>query len=549
VLRTSRALVAAAAIAALGTVLLYRHTLEYGFHYDDYHFVRPYPLSEIVAAFHGPWDSSRIELPFYRPLTVAFYAARFELFGLDSRAHHVMSLALFGLAAVLLAAFAWIASRRTAAAVACALFFTVHPSMPYALAAWITNQMHLVQTLTVLLALTWWSLVRRHGFFWWLPLLLLGGAAFLVKEDGVMLLPSVLALHWLWRRIVDPDLRRAPRGFVVLAAALVVALLAARADALEGLRSYGTPTLESSLRNFSRGLDRVFRLVPPDRPWQPAASWFATLLPVLGLLTWKRSPPELRFLLASGALLAVAFNLPFVFVTKLEQMHLVATGAVLVLAASAVSVVSALPPRAWRAAGVAVILAGAASLAAVARDISTDFAPFGPVVLAADEIVVGWAAVPEELREYLRSKRDPGAITRVPANPVEALDAVAFGLHPRERSSDGTTYRWMAQAQCEFHVSPSARYVELPYRHEIGAFREPTRVEVHVDGRLVDALVLDDDEWRVTRTPLRPDTGGIFRRSHRIRLAIPHSWIPADIIRGSRDDRTLGIKIGEIRIR
>lgn len=540
--------VALAALAVAATVLLYRPTLEYGFHYDDYHFIRPYSAGELRAALRGPWDSSGIELPFYRPLTVAFYAARFQWFGLEARAHHALSLALFSLAALLLGTFVSGVSGRRWTGTLAVLLFVAHPSMPYALAAWITNQMHLVETIVVLLAFVWWwSVARMRHVGWWVPLLLLGATAFLVKEDGVMLLPSILALHWLHRRVVEPGSRPVPLSFALLAAALLALLVFVRAEAVGDLRTYSLPDLDGAWRNFSRGLDRVFRLVPPDRPWQPVASWFATLLPLAGLLSWKRAAPELRFLLAAGALLAVAFNLPFVFVTKLEQMHLVATGAVLVLVGSSACVLSSLPGS-WRPAVTLALLAGIASFAAVARDITTDFEPYGPVVMATDEIVLGWAAVPEELRDYLRSKREPGAKARVPSNPLEALDVVAFGLHPRERSADGTTYRWMAYALAEIHVRPSARYVEIPLRHEIGAFREPARVEVHADGRLVDAMVLADDDWRVTRIALR-STRHMWRQAHRIHLTIPHAWKPAEIIRGSRDDRTLGIKIGEILVR
>jgi hypothetical protein len=151
----------AAALAVAATVLLYRPTLEYGFHYDDYHFIRPYSAGELRAAFRGPWDSSGIELPFYRPLTVAFYAARFEWFGLEARAHHALSLALFSLAALLLGTFVSGVSRRRWTGTLAVLLFVAHPSMPYALAAWITNQMHLVETIVVLLALVWWWWVAR----------------------------------------------------------------------------------------------------------------------------------------------------------------------------------------------------------------------------------------------------------------------------------------------------------------------------------------------------------------------------------------------------
>lgn len=523
---------------------MYRHTLAYGFDYDDYHFIRPYPTAEILAAFHGPWDPAGIEVPFYRPLTIAFYAARFELFGLDSRAHHWVSLGMFALAAALTGGLAWSTTGRIAIGLATAACFLVHPAMPYALVAWITNQMHLAEAIVVLVAFLWWYLVRARGVGWWVPLLVVGAAAFMIKEDGVMLLPSIVALHGLRRRIVEPTLPAAPKSFIAAATTLLVALLLLRADALDGLGGYGLPTLERAWSNYSRGLNGVFRLVPPDRPWQPAASLFSTVLPVAGAIALWRASATTRFLFAAGVLLALAFNLPFVFVSKGEQMHLVTAGAVLVLTASAAALLEAVPRRTTRLAIAALVAAGLGSFAYVARHISTDFAPFGPVVLSHDDLVKDWAAVPQELRDYLRRKLAPGAESSIPANPAEAVKLVSFGLHGEERTPGGRTYRWMAEPTVELHVAGGVRRLEIPLRHEIGAFRDPVPVEIEIDGRKADALVIRDDEWHASRITLPPKP----RRGpmHRIRLKIPRVWRPSEVIPESTDRRPLGLQVGQI---
>src|SRR6476620_4555327 len=87
--------------ASVSTFLLHGQTLSYGFDYDDYHFARPYSRADVIAAFYGPWDSAQIERPYYRPLTIAFYAARFEVLGINATAHHARSLVLFSIAATL----------------------------------------------------------------------------------------------------------------------------------------------------------------------------------------------------------------------------------------------------------------------------------------------------------------------------------------------------------------------------------------------------------------------------------------------------------------
>lgn len=536
--------------AATATYLTHGHTLSYGFHYDDYHFVRPYQADEVRAAFHGPWDSAGIERPFYRPLTVAFYAARFEWLGIDADAHHVLSLALFAGAAAMLGGLTWRLTVRPAAGMLATLFFVSHPSMPYALVAWITNQMHLLATLIVLAALSWWHVCRTRTLASWLPLLPAAAAAFMVKEDGIMLLPAIVAFHALRRRLLDPALQPVPRWFLAAAVLTVAALVLLRSSALQDAPgAFGPLDPATAWSNFWIGLDRVARLVPADRPWQAAASAFATLLPLGALLARKRASAEARYCMAAGAAMALLFNLPFVFITKAEQMHLVTTGMVLLLTGSAVALWEAARPSVARAALAVALVTGLMAFVAVTRHISTDFAPFGPVVLSADTIVSGWASVPAELRNYLEEKRQAGAVRRVPANPAAAVPLVAFGLRPWENGPDGTRYRWMSGSRVDILVAADAGELTIPIRHEAGAFGEAAGVRIAANGRPADRLLLEDGNWRTSRLPLRREDVPRARRMHRIVIAIDRAWVPAEIIPGSTDTRTLGLQIGEMRVR
>ena len=67
-------------LAGVLTWLVHGITIGYGFHYDDYHFVHPYSRTDVLAAFHGPWDPAGIETGYFRPLTICLYAARFAAF-------------------------------------------------------------------------------------------------------------------------------------------------------------------------------------------------------------------------------------------------------------------------------------------------------------------------------------------------------------------------------------------------------------------------------------------------------------------------------------
>lgn len=536
--------------AAASTLLLYQQTRSYGFDYDDYHFVRPYARDEVVAAFHGPWDASGIERPYYRPLTILSFALRFEALGINATAYHLLSLSLFALAAALAG---WLVFRLTDSTwfgLLATMFFIAHPGMPYSLVAWVTNQMHLIECVVVLAALVWWDAVhRRREVLWWIPLLGFAAVAFLIKEDGIMLLPTVVVLHVIRRWLSEDDVGWPPMAFLAAAIAVVAVLVGTRAWALDGIAATRRPALDLAFSNYVRGLYGLFRLVPADRPWQLAASWFVTLIPVAAIAGWRWSARGARTAMASGLVIAMLFDLPFIFITKAEQLHFVALGAAVFLAGACAIVLTALRATTMRFIFWLAPVAGLVFLALVARDIARDFEPYGPVVMAHDEIVETWAAVPVDLRQYLARKRGPGAKTTLSPDPSAALELVTFGGHGPERSPDGVSYQWMTGPRAEILVTARARAITIPLRHAIEAFREPARVRITVDGRVTDDLALDTPDWRVSQSALRDSDVSPLRRMHRIVIAIDHAWRPMDIISGSHDGRTLGLQIGEVQVR
>lgn len=535
--------------AAASTWLVHRQTLSYGFDYDDYHFVRPYPSAEVAAAFRGPWDPSGIERPYYRPLTILFFALRFEALGINATAHHALSLLLFAVAAALAG---WLVFRLTASpwvGLLATFFFVVHPGMPYSLVAWVTNQMHLIECLVVLTALVWWDAVHRRPFAWWLPLLVFAAAAFLIKEDGIMLLPAIVTLHVIRGWLGEGKLALPPFGFLAAAAILIAVLLGTRTWALADVAMPRHPALQAALSNYIRGLYRLFRLIPADRPWQSGASWFVTVVPLAAVVLWRWSDRGPRLAMVSGLAIAVLFDLPFIFITKAEQLHFVALGAVVFLSGACGVMVTGFRRRAAQYAFGLVVVCGLVLLTLVSRHIVRDFDPYGPIVLAHDEIVETWAAVPESLRRYVARKREPHARSILPADPSLALDLVTFGEHAPERSPDGVNYRWMAGPRTEILVTAHARALTIPLRHAIEVFREPARVRVTVDGRVIDELTLTTPEWRVSRTGLRDVDVSPLRRMHRVVIAVDHTWRPNEVIPGSQDGRTLGLQIGEVQLR
>jgi hypothetical protein len=541
-----------AALAALAVTYVHGVTAGYGLNYDDYYFLRPHSLQQVGDSFHGPWDVTGVMVKFYRPLTVAFSALRFELLGLNAVAHHTVSLVLFA-ACVTIAA--WLVLRwtgRRLAAFAAVLFVVVHPAMPYSLVAWITNQMHLLQTVTVLAALAWWDVVRARGLRWWLPLLLLAAASFTIKEDGVMLLPAIVAIHEIRRWTAEP-LPRVHAGFVLLAALLLGGLMMWRAHVLGGVGGYTQLSFDKAWTNFFGALDGVYRLVPADRPWQPLASWFATLTPIAALVAWPWSSRGARFCLGAGAAIAVLFALPFVFIAKPEQVYLVGLGFSIVLTGSVLALADAAArspqPRAAAAIVAAAACVGIGSMMAVARDITRDFEPYGPYVLANDDLVRTWGFVPPEIKDYLLRKREPGAAARLSSNPIDEVKVATFGSHGRETSPDGVPYVWMAGLSADIYIAAGVRKVMIPLRHAIESFRDAAHVRVIVDGRLADDIVLGTPEWMMSTIAIREADLPRVARMHRIRLVLDRAWLPTEVIPGSNDGRLLGLQIGAIEIR
>lgn len=540
-----------AAVALLLAVAVwwqYGPTLSYGFVYDDYHFVRPYDRAELAAVFHGSWDATSIERPFYRPLTVAFYATRFQLLRFDAQAYHALSLALFTLAGAL---GAWLVARLSqsiTAALWFAAFWVVHPNLPISLVAWTTNQMHLLQTIVCLSAFVYWSHVKARGAIWWTPLLVLQVMAFLVKEDGALLLPTLFAAHVLYRAMVDRQLRWPPAGIVIASVLLLAALLFARHQALGGLGGYTAPPTRAAMwANVTKGLARAVFLRPARLPMLQWQAWFVALALPLGAVAaaWRarRDPrggpaPALLFLMACGLLIAVAFNLPFALVSKAEQYYLVATGAIIALAAA----VEALTRMARPSLRPAVILAAIVTLVTMqetSRGLAAGYAPGSDETRRTDLIVSEWAAVPQEVRDWLPVK----LIAPNTGDLARDLPCVTYGLYGPEKDFYHRVYRWTTGHVRLFVYAP-ASFVSFSLQPLlIERPRRPFTVRVSAEGVLVAEQTLTTEATAGFSIPLprvRPGSA----RMRQVDLDIDHTWTP-----GPADPRLLGVKMYDLSCR
>jgi O-antigen ligase len=121
------------------------------------------------------------------------------------------------------------------------------------------------------------------------------------------------------------------------------------------------------------------------------------------------------------------------------------------------------------------------------------------------------------------------------------LRSVSYGLFDWGVDRDGTRCR-LSGAQATFYVDGRAGLIEIPLKGTLpsGALQQ---VEILVDGRLANRLAVGA-EWQRLRTILPAESRA---GSRRIDLVVSPSWVPAEVT-ASQDRRTLGVKVGEIKV-
>ncbi len=131
-----------------------------------------------------------------------------------------------------------------------------------------------------------------------------------------------------------------------------------------------------------------------------------------------------------------------------------------------------------------------------------------------------------------RARREIGAVD---------FRRVAYGLSDW-RSDDGVKWRWSGPTATLF-VDGGARLVEIPVRGTLpsGALQQ---VEVRVDGQLANRVAVGR-EWQRVRTLVPQEAASGPRR---IDLLISPTWVPAEVLPRNKDDRVLGVRVGEHKV-
>jgi len=525
-------------IAIAGTLAAYAQTLHFGFRYDDYHVLRPTTTAELGQVLHGSWDPTQIESAFYRPLTAWWYALRFQLFGLNAVAQHAISIAGMIVCAVLTGLFVWRETESGRTALFATALYAVHPSLAYSQAVWLTNQMHLLASLVVLLALLAWQRARTRPPSAWWPIAMLQLVGFGVKEDLVMLAPLLLVLTAV-RRLMRRDVPWPAWPVVTLGLAFPVGLFALRYEMLGRLGGYGpTPSADRAWTNFSTGLVRVFRQLPAKRPWEPFVSAFSQAVVASGVVLGFLRRREVH-LLVTGVVVAVVFDAPFVFVSKAEQYHLIALGSVLALAGAIEVLISLVPPRLPQLAATSALAAALLPFVPLTRNIADDFAPCSAITLHTDDIVVDWWVVPPEIQDWLRGKAAAcRAGTLVPLPRALRSATWAYGV---ELDEQGRRFQWTSE-HALMMVSPRTTSVKLEVKSPNASDRTPTTVRLRSGGSTV-TLTLTSPEWQTATVTVGGTLGTWPRKMSCVDIDVSPVFIPAEVDPSNPDRRRLGALI------
>ncbi len=302
-LRRAAPLVLLAAV----TLAAYANAIPNGFVWDDETIIVKNPdtrdLSRIGKVLLSPDETA----PYYRPLNRASYLVDYQLFGMDPRGFHAVSVAIHAAAVLALYAFARRLLAARAPALVAALLLAVHPIGVEAV-SFVTTRNNPLALLFALLALTLFVDAERRddvGRAW------LSGLAFflglLSKEPAAMALPLMLAWVLLpGLRSRTPGLRSlrllAPHG-LALAVYLVMRTvsLGAPVAAYTGNKALASGLLDRLALNwyaiprylgwvlFPRDL-AIYHVVPerPAAVWWLGIAWVAIAAGVV-LLVRRRT--------------------------------------------------------------------------------------------------------------------------------------------------------------------------------------------------------------------------------------------------------------------
>jgi len=181
-------------ILILYCFLLSLPTINYGYHLEDYAYLRSYSLSEIADTFHSHWEPSQKESKGYRPLHSIQYGLFHLLIGGDPILNHILHIIIFSTAIILLYYFTYRITKSRSAGLWTAIIYSSLGTTAWQV-TWLVNRQHLLQVIFFLSMLISFDLYLVHSkathpsrsrlFKYWIISFVFYILALLLKETAV----------------------------------------------------------------------------------------------------------------------------------------------------------------------------------------------------------------------------------------------------------------------------------------------------------------------------------------------------------------------------
>lgn len=505
-----------AGISLALVALLYGAAWRFDLQCDDLLVIRPWSRAELFAVWHGTWEPTHAFAVFFRPIATWFYAGTFELFGLNASAHMLLSLAMLALVTWLLAMFVARESGSIVAGVMAAGIYAAHPNTPWATGVWITNDFHKLTAISALCALLLWQRTRHRQAWQWLLVAPFAVACFLIKEDGLMLIPALLSLQWARAYLVG-DVKRPGAPVIATGVALGAALVLWRWLALRELGGFALPdSFLKVFHNATRGPLYAFTLHGSLSVLTLAEK--ATALAVAGAVAIGIAvmPRERRFLPAAGVILMFWYDLPLALISNVMRYYMLTIGSVMVLV-PVFRALGSVAPGTWPRIGLR--LAALAFVAVHVGDQQRSLAVFAPCQRLARECVA-WnleenPTLPPEGRAYVASTVTACAVAPDTRPRIGDAGTLTWGLGATSvdtttgaRSSDVT-------GPVTQLIRGDASAAIFTVRHPQAGAARPIRVEIVADGRRF-SRDLTTPAWTTIDVPLANGVRAWLRGAHRV---------------------------------
>lgn len=502
--------------AATLTAIFYGRAWQFDLQCDDLLMIRPWSRAELAAVWHGTWEPGHAFATFFRPIATWFYAGTFELFGLNAHAHMLLSLAMLAAVAWLLALFVARESESLIAGAMAAFLYLVHPNVPWSTGTWVTNDFHKLTAISALCALLVWQRLRHKPWAHWLLLGPFAVLCFLVKEDGLMLIPALVSMQWARAKLVG-DVKKPSLPFVAAAATFAIALFGWRYLALQELGGFDLPRSADAIgHNLARGPLYAFTLhgslsVLTALNRLTAIAMFAIIGVSITLM-----PREKRFLPVAGLLLMFWYDLPLALISNVMRYYMLTIASVMVVVPVFLAISSPRNrPAYWfRALSFAMLV----FVGARAWDQQSELAVFAPCQWAEHNCVT-WVleevkTLPPEARWYIADTARACAVHGAERPHIGASGQLTWGLGPTSVDTITGERSWAITGDVVTLV-PEASKTWIAVRHRAASAAQPVQVEISANGRR-STRDLTTPDWTAIEVEMTTGLRSWLRGAHRI---------------------------------